>query len=244
MNAHAQTVDLYRTKYQATQLGIITITLNSDWSEPLTNSQDDIDAAQRSMDFMLGWFADPIFKGDYPASMRQRLGNLLPRFTSAQKQLLLGSYDFFGLNHYTSEYVANEPNPSSDNPAGIMSTRWDLLLAKVYEPIYNQFCSEKDGVPIGPVADSDWLYVVPWGIRKLLNYIHNTYNSPWIMITENGVDVPNEGSMPIAQALNDTFRVNYYSSYLDNVAKAMNEDSVSIMGYFAWSLLVRITQER
>ncbi len=90
------------------------------------------------------------------------------------------------------------------------------------------------------MADSSWLYVVPWGIRKLLNYIHTRYSAPWIMITENGVDVPNESAMPLAQALNDTFRVNYYSSYLDNIAKAMNEDSVSVMGYFAWSLLVSI----
>lgn len=120
LNAHAQAVDLYRNKYQPTQLGLISITLNSDWSEPLTNAQADIDAAQRSMDFMLGWFADPVYLGDYPASMKQRLGDLLPRFTAAQKQLLKGSFDFFGLNHYTSEYVANDPN---DKPAGITSTR-------------------------------------------------------------------------------------------------------------------------
>jgi beta-glucosidase len=216
LNAHAQAVNLYRNKYQPSQSGLISITLNSDWSEPLTSSQDDIDASQRSMDFMLGWFADPVYLGDYPASMKQRLGSLLPRFTNAEKALLKGSYDFFGLNHYTSEYVANDP---TDKPAGIRSTR------------------EKNGVPIGPMADSDWLYVVPWGIRKLLNYINDRYDSPWIMITENGVDVPNEGSMPIAQAINDTFRVNYYSSYLDNISKAMHEDSVSVMGYFAWSLL-------
>jgi beta-glucosidase len=104
----------------------------------------------------------------------------------------------------------------------------------------NFICREKNGVPIGPRADSDWLYVVPWGIRKLLNYIHNTYKAPWIMITENGVDVPNESSMPVAQALNDTFRIDYYSSYLENVAAAMNDDGVSIMGYYAWSLLVRL----
>ncbi len=127
LNAHAQAVDLYRNKYQPTQQGLISITLNSDWSEPLTSSQADKDAAQRSMDFMLGWFADPIYLGDYPASMKQRLGNLLPRFTPAQKQLLKDSYDFFGLNHYTSAYIANDPNPSIDNPAGITSTRWDIL---------------------------------------------------------------------------------------------------------------------
>jgi beta-glucosidase/6-phospho-beta-glucosidase/beta-galactosidase len=120
LNAHAQAVNLYRNKYQPSQSGLISITLNSDWSEPLTSSQDDIDASQRSMDFMLGWFADPVYLGDYPASMKQRLGSLLPRFTAAEKALLKGSYDFFGLNHYTSEYVANDP---TDKPAGIRSTR-------------------------------------------------------------------------------------------------------------------------
>ncbi len=93
-------------------------------------------------------------------------------------------------------------------------------------------------MPIGPTADSDWLRVVPWGMRRALNYINQHYNAPWIIITENGVDVPGEGLMPLEQALNDTFRVNYYSAYLDNVAKAMNEDSVSVLGYFAWSLMV------
>jgi beta-glucosidase/6-phospho-beta-glucosidase/beta-galactosidase len=36
------------------------------------------------------------------------------------------------------------------------------------------------------------------------------YNSPSIYITENGCDAPNEDSLPLAQALNDTFRVDYF----------------------------------
>ena len=34
----------------------------------------DLAASQRSMEFNLGWVADPIYFGDYPASMRQRVG--------------------------------------------------------------------------------------------------------------------------------------------------------------------------
>lgn len=45
------------------QGGKIGITLNSDWSEPLTNSSDDIDAAERHIEFNLAWFADPVFTG-------------------------------------------------------------------------------------------------------------------------------------------------------------------------------------
>lgn len=31
---------------------------------------------------------------------------------------------------------------------------------------------------IGPKADSDWLYVVPWGFRKMLNWVNNRCRNP------------------------------------------------------------------
>ena len=68
----------------------------------------------------------------------------------------------------------------------------------------------RDGVPIGEKADSDWLYVVPWGMRRLLNYVNKRYHHPAIYITENGVDVPNENAIPFPQVLEDNFRINYY----------------------------------
>lgn len=40
-------------------------------------------------------------------------------------------------------------------------------------------------------AASPWLYVVPWGIRKVLNYIAQRYNSPPIYVTENGKALEN-----------------------------------------------------
>jgi hypothetical protein len=52
--AHASVVHDYRDRYQKSQGGRIGITLNSDWSVPLTDSQADRDAAQRNLDFMLG----------------------------------------------------------------------------------------------------------------------------------------------------------------------------------------------
>jgi hypothetical protein len=42
-----------------------------------------------------------VYQGDYPSLMRERCGNRLPRFTADQRSMLVGSADFFGLNHYS-----------------------------------------------------------------------------------------------------------------------------------------------
>lgn len=58
--AHASIVNLYRTKYQATQKGRIGITLSCDWAEPYNDTAEAKWACQRRLDQALGWFADPI----------------------------------------------------------------------------------------------------------------------------------------------------------------------------------------
>jgi len=42
---------------------------------------------------------------------------------------------------------------------------------------------------------------------------------------------------PIEEALEDTFRVNYYREYLKEVSKAIYDNGVNVKGYFAWSLM-------
>lgn len=54
------------------------------------------------------------------------------------------------------------------------------------------------------------MYEVPWGMRKLLNFIRTEYNNPAILVTENGVS-NHTGS------LNDDFRIKYHASYIDNM---------------------------
>ncbi|KAK4412685.1 Raucaffricine-O-beta-D-glucosidase [Sesamum alatum] len=65
--AHAAAVDSYRKKYQEHQEGKIGITLVTHWLEPLNeNDPADIQAAKRGVDFLLGWFLEPIVSGRYP----------------------------------------------------------------------------------------------------------------------------------------------------------------------------------
>ncbi|CAN6333886.1 unnamed protein product [Urochloa humidicola] len=97
------------------QKGKIGITLMSHWFVPISNSKSDISAARRSMDFMLGWFMDPLIKGDYPLSMRTLVGNRLPKFSKEQSELVKGAFDFIGLNYYTAYFAENVPPSNSHN---------------------------------------------------------------------------------------------------------------------------------
>lgn len=217
--AHAQAVAVYKEKYQASCHGHISITLNYDFCFPYDpDSPADREATQLHHDFGLGWFADPIYlTGDYPRSMRARLGSNLPTFTAAQQQLLKGSYSgFYGLNTYSGAYV--------------VANKTDLKG-------FNSVTKGLNGKEIGPLAASSWLRVVPRAIRAQLEYVYNRYHPPAIIITENGVDMPGENDLPMPQALDDTFRVEFYRSYLDEVASAVRESGVPVTGYFAWSLL-------
>ncbi|KAL5983324.1 Beta-glucosidase 24 [Asimina triloba] len=53
--AHAAAVKLYKEKYQASQKGVVGIALVSNWMVPFSGSKENRDAAQRAIDFMLGW---------------------------------------------------------------------------------------------------------------------------------------------------------------------------------------------
>lgn len=45
------------------------------------------------MDAAVGWFADPIYLGQYPESLKRMCGDRLPDFTKAEIALVHGSSD-------------------------------------------------------------------------------------------------------------------------------------------------------
>ncbi len=218
--AHAEAVSRYRETYQPSQGGLIGITNNCDWREPKSDSQADREAAQTALEFFLAWFADPVYLGDYPSCMKENVGDRLPSFTQKQMNLLKGSSDFFGLNHYTTMYAAQQTESSAEQ--------------SVYG---NGGLSEDQGVELSvdeawPKTSMQWA-VVPWGCRKLLHWIAERYENPPIYITENGCAFDDE---KVDGQVDDIDRVNFYSSYLEACADAV-EGGVNLRGYFAWSML-------
>uniref|UniRef100_A0A453G546 Uncharacterized protein n=2 Tax=Aegilops tauschii subsp. strangulata TaxID=200361 RepID=A0A453G546_AEGTS len=95
----------------AKQGGQVGFVIDCEWAEPMSDKMEDQAAAARRIDFQLGWFLDPIYFGDYPESMRQRVGEYLPKFSEKDRELMRNKIDFIGLNHYTTRIIGNRPNP-------------------------------------------------------------------------------------------------------------------------------------
>jgi len=202
--------------------GKIGIANNCDWREPLTDSETDRLASERALQFFYGWFTDPLFTGEYPEMMREYLGKRLPEFTSQEKDLLVGSADFLGLNHYTTMFAAGTP-PADGGDASPSGNGGMIDDQKVWlSPLANY-----------PKTDMNWA-VVPWGLRKMLCWIANRYNNTPIYITENGCSDPASG---VVDPLDDMERSEFIREYIQEALAAKNDCNVNLRGYFYWSLL-------
>nr|BAI50022.1 beta-glucosidase [Nasutitermes takasagoensis] len=218
--AHANIYRMYEREFKQQQQGKIGISLDNAWCEPI--STNDVDACERFQEFNLGIFAHPIFskEGNYPSVVIERVDanskaegfttSRLPKLTSEEVNNTIGTYDFFGLNFYTA-------NLGKDGVEGGIPSRGRDTGAILSQD------------PSWPESASSWLRVVPWAIRKQLNWIANAYGNPPIYVTENGYS--DYGG------LNDTSRVFYYTEYMKEMLKAIHIDGVNVVGYTAWSLL-------
>ncbi|NXU53581.1 KLOTB protein, partial [Turnix velox] len=216
--AHAMAWRTYDEHYRSFQYGKVSLSLHSDWAEPANPYfESHSKAANRFLQFEIGWFADPIFKtGDYPATMREYISfknkkglsySSLPSFTAEEKQLVKGAADFYALNHFTTRFVIHEPQNGSQ-----------------YESDRDiQFLQD-----ITCLSSPSRLAVVPWGVRKVLKWIKKNYGDIDIYITANGID---------DQSLdNDELRNYYLGEYIQEVLKAYYNDKVKIKGYYAFKL--------
>ncbi|KAH9311038.1 hypothetical protein KI387_026073, partial [Taxus chinensis] len=221
--SHAETVKLYREKFQAKQKGFMSIAILMIWLIPLTNSSKDIAATQRTFDFENGWFLDPLLVGDYPSSMKKIAGSRLPTFTKQESEMLKGSFDFIGANHYTSNYVSD----SSHN--------WATDERDYFRDLGSTKTVLRDGIPIGKIAATG-LAVVPGGLQALLEHLKQHYGNPPIIIYENGYGTRNNQSLSLSEALNDRPRMEYLHDYIENLLAAIKNGS-NTRGYFVWTLM-------
>ncbi|KAJ3649784.1 hypothetical protein Zmor_021507 [Zophobas morio] len=224
LKSHARAYHIYDEEFRPTQNGRVSMVVDTDWFEPASDSDQDKEAAERKIQFNFGWYANAIYHpdGNYPQVMIDRIAersqregfeqSRLPAFTPEEVNYIKGTYDFFALNTYTTTMV----QWSDDWEIGTPGYDADISVTTWQDSSWNS-------------SASGWLKVVPWGTRKLLNWIDQTYNHPEIVITENGFSDHGE--------LEDGGRVNYYLEYLSNILQAILDDGVNVTGYTAWSLM-------
>ncbi|CAK4948402.1 unnamed protein product [Aphanomyces euteiches] len=134
---------------------------------------------------------------------------------------MVGSNDFFALNHYSSQFAEPSEDYLENRGAAVRPSVWADAGIKLTED------------PSWLRTDIDW-GMVPWGFRKVLAWIQDRYAPPGgIYVTENGAAI---ADFDRAAAENDTLRVQFYESYIVEMHKAITEDKADVRGYFAWSL--------
>ncbi|CAL8072589.1 unnamed protein product [Orchesella dallaii] len=219
VKAHALSFRLYDAEFRPTQNGTIGITLNTNWAAPKNpNNTDDQAASFRSMHFSFGWWANPIIRGEYPPIMRElvdrksqeagRNSSRLPSFDAQWTEIINGSTDFLGINHYSSHFVEySNTSTWMDGDAEVKGSG---------DPSW-----EQNGI--------GWS-IVPWGFRKLLTWMHEEYSYP-IYVTENGYGGRGD------EGLDDEPRVRYYRNYINEMLKSIKLDGADVRGYAAWSLI-------
>lgn len=230
--AHAKAWHTYDKEYRQKQKGKVSIVVNAQWFEPKTDKEEDIKAADRGMQWFLGWMAHPVFvNGDYPEIMKERileknkaqgLTSRLPSFTSEQKRLLKGTADFLALNFYSVSFAEYHDLSKEENVTWGYFTDQEMKTSR--DPTWLK-------------GDPSWLYCVPWGMRKMLVWLKEQYNDPEIIVTENGFSAHGEHDLELPAALQDRDRVTYLRGYINEALKAVKLDGVKLKGYFVWSLL-------
>lgn len=212
--AHAKAWRLYEREHSSQNRALISLALHADWAEPANSFLDShTEAAQRFLLFELGRFLDPLLEtnfgekhsqGVYPQEMkvyleeRSKVSNLsgspLPSFTEKEKVELRGALNFIALNHFTTRLVSPYPNTSTNSKQKSLD-HGCLLLS---DPTW--------------LASSMGQALVPWGLRKILNWVSQRYGRDLpIIVTASGVD----DQAPVE----DKLRKHYLRSYLQEVLK-------------------------
>lgn len=204
--AHGRTVRKFR---QTGLKGKIGITLNMDFHYPADDRKDNVDAAERMHLARNAWFAEPIFKGTYPAQIvefYQKKG-IMPEIPESEMEEIHEPVDFLGLNNY---YSVKAEKDSKEYPLEAVGHFYG-----------------------GDYTEMGW-GINPEGIHDILVRLNKDYGDVPIYITENGAAfrdlMDSNGEVP------DDNRIEYLRRYLGAVHQAI-ADSVPVKGYFLWSFM-------
>ncbi|CAH0519604.1 unnamed protein product [Peronospora belbahrii] len=197
----------------------IGIMLSTEFGYPLDESDAlNAEAAELEMQFSLGWLLMPIATGDYPAIMRERIGNRLPTFSSDEAALVKGSYDVFLLNNY------NFCLKYSERSCGKLPQAYDSERETDETPVHN-------GPRMLPASSpgSSWRPGCPDSYFATIRWLHEKDRSTEILLTETSWCKTNQ--------IDTLGQLRCFQVYIRQLYKAIVEEKIPIIGFTAQSVL-------
>ncbi|XP_056630136.1 myrosinase 1-like [Diorhabda sublineata] len=221
--AHAKAYHIYDELFREKNQGQIAMVIDATWYEPGSDDPLDIAAAERAQQFDIGIYGNPLFNGDWPQIVKDRVAerskleglseSRLPTLTAFEIDYIKGTSDYLGLNHYSTQLI----NHTAEFPIGKPSFENDKNVIYWHRDDWTQ-------------GSADWFWDVPWGLRKFLVWLKNNYNNPEIVITENGFS-------DTSGTLEDDNRITYLEGHVSACLDAIYYDNVNLTGYTVWSIL-------
>ncbi|XP_045761882.1 myrosinase 1-like isoform X6 [Maniola jurtina] len=224
--AHAKAWRIYDEEFRQKYQGKVSLTNQLMWFEPDDeNEQESADLAQQLWG---GVYTHPVFSkdGGWPPELEKKIaeksrqlgytGSKLPPFTQEEKELVRGTYDFFGFNFYTARTVRRAKAGEEVGP-------WPFTGCPDLDFILSVRPDWKPGA-------TRWFFSYPRALRLQLSKVKQQYGDIDIFILENGV-------AGYDTDLDDQDRINFYRDHLEQVLLSINEDGVKIVGYTAWTMI-------
>jgi beta-glucosidase len=154
-------------------------------------------------------FIEPNFGLGYPTDASPLVGQIERWVKPGDDEAIKVDFDFFGVQYYCRVLVRPVPIP------GLWGVPW---LSKDHRRFEVSAMGQE---------------IQPDGLHESIARIHAYGKVPEIVVTENGVCVPDvvEGDR-----VHDYRRVHFYQRHLAEVARAQ-QDGIPVTGYFCWSLM-------
>ncbi len=149
---------------------------------------------------------DPILRGSYPPELWRRFGPFAPKIRAGDLKQIAEKIDFLGINYYTRHIIAD---------------RWwiPFMGGMMVRPKQGEF--------------SPMWEIYPSGLQEIVERVWNDYKPPMILVTENGVPVPDAPDS--AGAVDDPRRKSYLARHLQKLHGTVGKQ-IPVKGYFVWSL--------
>jgi len=184
------------------------ISLNLHPVYPVSQKEQDKNAAEICDGHINRWFLDPLFKGTYPFDMLEYYQERIPQIIPGDMSIISRKIDFLGVNYYTRWVVRNNPKER-------------ILRFSFSKPEKAEY------------TEMGW-EIYPQGIYDILKRVQDDYSPHAIYITENGAAFPDR--LDKEGKIKDDKRIKYLKEHLSFAHKAI-ERGVKLKGYFVWSLI-------